>query len=1215
MVSNSFAFAVTRCGEVVLRLWSQLSIGRKSVGLLAYLSRVVIFALAVLMMKSVLHGQLQPSGEAASLLEVGRPVEADLAAGAYHSYRIQLGSGDTARILLEPQSVDLLIALSGSNGKEFERVGSAYGAQEPVSALVVAKEAGTYTLTVLPTKESAAGGHYKIELKSVRRSIPQDEAASQAQELFVQGQDLHKSGTAESRQAAIEKFEQSRVLFQQAGDGVGKGQSLDQLASLENELGDNQKAVALLEEALGIFRGLTDRRGMGMVLNDLGSVSNDLGDNTKALAYLNEAVSLNEVLEDKYAQAASLQNIGNVYENVSDGEKALNAYDKALSIRRGIHDRRGEAQTLSSIGVVYYDIDENQKALEYYMQALPLQHSLGDLWEEAATLNNMGSAYDTMGDKAKALESFSKSLPLKRATGNRKGEGTTLSNMCWLEFTLGEWQSAFDHCAAALEIRRAVGDRQGEAVTLSFIGSLYDAVGEQQKALDYFGKALERARAAGNREWEGIVVNNTGLILYRLGDYRNALSYYDQALSIRRSIGDRNGEAATLNNMGRAHDALGEKDKALELLNSALQVARDANSSHWEGTILGNIGWLYAGQGDNQNALVFLNKALPIQRTLSDQRGEASILYGIARVERSLGDLSASLSEIESALKIIESLRTKVTSQQLRASYFSSVQEYYQFYIDLLMQMDRLHPSDGYSARALLASEQSKARSLLDSLGEARVEIRQGVDPQLLEHERSLQQLIDGKTDRQMRLLTGKHTEEQAAASKAEIDELLTEYESVETELRQKSPGYAALTQIKPLRLEDIQKEILDQDTILLEYALGEERSYVWSVTPSSLTPYELPKRAEIEDAAKSVYELLKNWSSKSGAALGDEESFEAIARLSRMVLSPVASSLQSKRVLVVGDGALQYVPFSILSEPSGDQSGSSYVPLIAKHEIVNLPSASTLAALRLESRGRDEAPKLVAVIADPVFDKNDPRVRNPSRRIFRDSEKERSSEHEANDVPFASLANTRISRSAAEVGLGEGLQLPRLVFSRREAHSVLASAPAGQWIEALDFDANKATATSENLSQYRIVHFATHGLLNSEHPELSGLVLSLVDRTGKPQNGFLQLTDIYNLKLSADLIVLSACETALGKEIKGEGLLGLTRGFMYAGAPRVVASLWNVDDVATAEFMGKFYRAMLLDGLRPSAALQKAQLEMKTLKRWSSPYYWGAFVLQGDWN
>jgi len=280
--------------------------------------------------------------------------------------------------------------------------------------------------------------------------------------------------------------------------------------------------------------------------------------------------------------------------------------------------------------------------------------------------------------------------------------------------------------------------------------------------------------------------------------------------------------------------------------------------------------------------------------------------------------------------------------------------------------------------------------------------------------------------------------------------------------------------------------------------------------------------------------------------------------------------------------------------------------PLIINHEIVNLPSASSLAALRRELAGRAPAPEIVAVIADPVFGGADERIQKNVGNVAALNSQQ----------AVRSAAEREVFSSALEVGATDAQQqLQRLIFSRREADEITRLAGAKGSFKALDFAANRATALGSNLSRYRIIHFATHSLLNSQHPELSGIVLSLVDEEGRPQDGFLRLHDIYNLKLAADLVVLSACKTGLGKEIKGEGLVGLTRGFLYAGAPRVVASLWKVDDRATAELMKLFYQRMLRDGLRPAAALRSAQIDMWKQPRWAAPYYWAGFTLQGEWK
>jgi CHAT domain-containing protein len=326
------------------------------------------------------------------------------------------------------------------------------------------------------------------------------------------------------------------------------------------------------------------------------------------------------------------------------------------------------------------------------------------------------------------------------------------------------------------------------------------------------------------------------------------------------------------------------------------------------------------------------------------------------------------------------------------------------------------------------------------------------------------------------------------------------------------------------------------------------------------------------------------------------------------MLLGPVARRLGGKRLVVVAPGALSYLPFAALPAPEDEKRpAGDYEPLIAKHEVVIIPSASVLSIIRREMAGRQRAAKSIAVLADPVFEANDPRLA---------SAKNRNSSGETPAAPTADAEPSELTRAIRTMNFSDARAgFTRLAFSRQEAESIIALTPGGTGLKATDFNANRALAMSRQLSQYRILHFATHGLLNSERPELSGLVFSLVDQEGKPQDGFLRLHEIYNLQLNADLIVLSACETGLGKEIKGEGLIGLTRGFMYSGAPRVVASLWNVDDLATAELMKLFYHRMLKDGLAAGAALRAAQLELSRQKRWASPYFWAGFVLHGEWK
>lgn len=931
---------------------------------------------------------------------------------------------------------------------------------------------------------------------------------------------------------------------------------------------------------------------------------------------------------------------------------SLEQYAAALRLWRELGDRAGEARTHARLGWLQTSLGDMAGAIESYTQAAELWRELGERREEAEALSGAGYAYARRDEHARAIELLNRALVLQRAAGDGAGERLSLSRLGGIYRVLNQTRRALELFTQALESARAANDTAGQAGAFESISELYVDMGEFDRALDFLNHALELYRARSERRKEGIALGSLGNIYHRKRDFPQALAYLEQALAISRAVGDRREEMRILGGLGAVLTSLGEPRKALPYLEQALQLQRAAKNGAGEAVVLGNMAGTHAVLGEHERALELFRQALALWRGLGDRRNEHYALARIARLEMLGGDLAAARRDLEQALEITETLRAEVAVADLRASFFATVQDYYDLYITLLMRQHRQAPAAGHDAEALRASEKRRARRLLDSLAEAGTDIRQGVDPLLVEREREARKEYNARGVELTRLdaaAAAAKTGDAAAAVEAarrKLSEALFKLQAAEAQVRAASPRYAALARPEPPGVRQIQTELLDADTVLVEYALGSERSFAFVLTTTSLDAYELPKASEIEEAAREVYGLLtarypvpKETAAEYSRRVAEADArYEAAAaNLSRMVLAPLAARLDKKRLLVVADGALQYVPFAALPEAersaavsgemvNGRPEAAGYRPLILKHEIVSLPSASALAAIRGEARPRDlKAMPSVAVFADPVFDAGDARVRRGTRLVraaTKDSSAPTSPEAvsgKADDARGAADASLAL-RAARDVGdTTPADSLRRLVFSREEAAAIAARVGPASARRFVDFDANRAAATGGELSRFSLIHFATHSFVNGNQPELSGIVLSLVDERGRPQDGFLRLQDIYQMRLPAELVTLSACRTAIGRDVRGEGLMSLTRGFMYAGARRVTASLWKVDDAATAELMESFYSHLLSDPAArrptPADALRRAQLELMRRPNRRAPFYWAAFTLQGEWR
>jgi CHAT domain-containing protein len=998
-------------------------------------------------------------------------------------------------------------------------------------------------------------GDYKIQVRLLERSKIYTRYTVTIDELHVAGPEN------------LGRMKAYKLFMETSGLAEGSAESIS-------------KKVDKYRETLPLWRIAKDVDSELVTLNTIGVLYHKQRNYKDAEDTLAQALALARSSKSRAHEGSILHNLAAVYFYTRRIEKSLDTLKDALLIRREVKDHKGEADTLGLLSSYHAAVGNRQQALDYALQELPLQK--GAIGEDLAkTLNMIGNMYSHLGDNQMALNYLDQSLSICREIGNTEGEAALLTN----------------------------------------IGNIYSQLGDKKKALNFLEDALPLIRKGGDRSIEADILHSIGLIYSSRGETQKALELYNQALGVWEKAHNIRGQAYTHNVIGSLY--LKQKDipKSIEHFDKVLSILAQAQDRNLEPYALERKGLAYVRSGKLQEALDLFTKAYAISQETGDRLGAAHALMGIALIERERGHLQEARIKTAEAIANIELIRLKLARHDLRASFVAEVSPYYEDEIDLLMQMHKTNPSAGYDAEALQLNEKFRARSLLDRISEARAKIREGVDPGLLKREQDLRGQLTNASDTLQRLARDKNNEGQVARLKKDVDKLIAAIEGVHAEIRQKSPRYANLTQPKSLSVPEI-KQLLDDNTILLEYALGKERSFLWIVSKTGMASFELPKREIIEAQARQLYEALTVRAKRRSKETAVERRRRLIREaeadknyrllsndLAHTLLSPIASLLGEKRLLIVRDGALQYVPFSALPI-SGSDTGSGPLPMMIKHEIVSLPSASTLAVIRNETMGRPQAPKSIAVLADPVFDVSDNRVK---QRILAEGKGDRKAGG-INDKQALELT-VSLRDSGAE---GESITLPRLPFSYSEGVAITKPEllPKRDFLLATGFNATRTLAMNPELSKFRIIHFSTHGVLDSVNPELSGVVLSLVDQQGKPLKGFLQLHDIYNLKLPAQLVVLSACQTGLGKETRAEGLVGLTRGFMYAGAARVVASLWSVNDFATAEFMESFYKAMLGEKkLSPAAALRAAQEYMFKETDWMFPFYWAAFEMQGEWR
>jgi CHAT domain-containing protein len=844
--------------------------------------------------------------------------------------------------------------------------------------------------------------------------------------------------------------------------------------------------------------------------------------------------------------------------------------------------------------------DDHALALQTAQEALALWQASGDGSGMARAYAQVARCHFAQSELSEATENYQRALQLWRDLNKPGEQAEVLVMMGFVEVRKGEWSNAISFLTQAQGLTDEENDPYRMGQISAQLADIFNDNGMPETALVRYQQAQGYYRRAANARGEARMVLNLGVTYFLLGNVAESLAHLQQALD---AFAPGSLDAASCHQqLGRVYVSTREHDAALMHLQSALTIYERTSNPGEAAEVRSLMGQVYQQQGRLEPARQKYLQALSVFNKLSDRVNQAAACYALGSLELLARDYAAAEGYLRHSIELTEDIRRTPPSSDMTTTFSATVHERYEKYIECLMLQSRARPAGGLVERAFESSEQGHAHALAEILSAAAPNFAPGLDPALAEQERSLRQALRAKEDYRVVLLSGAHNKGPLDALEADLTRLEAEYRRVTDAVRARCPSCEQLAQPTAWSLGQIQKEVVaDDETVLLEYSLGEDRSYVWAVTRDKISSYELPERARVEESARGVYKLL---TTPPGTEPADALP-PALRELSQMVLAPVAAELKKRQVIVVADGALNYIPFQALPAPAADG-----VPLVASCEVSNAPSASILGTLREETSRRQPTPKVLAAFGDPVV--------GPRYALHKDDGAKDDGADEQS-AAAAELEEGRLISALRDTGLnGDSFDpsaLRPLFYAKRELKSLRDVASEDEIFVAADFAATRERLLGANLTQYAILHFATHGLFDTKRPESSGLVLSMVGRDGRPLNGFVGLQDVYSLRAPVDLVVLSACQTALGRDVRGEGLVGLTRGFMYAGASSVVASLWQVEDKATAELMKQFYANMLQKGMPPGAALREAQNSIRQTPRWRSPYYWAAFTLQGEYN
>lgn len=995
-------------------------------------------------------------------------------------------------------------------------------------------------------------------------------SALTAQTLQHDASDLLQAGDQffqqENFTEAQIKYEQALKILEQANNKEGMASTSFKLGTAYSKVGKYEEAERLLSRAMKLHKDLEDRKALGWDLTELANVARKRSRYDESLQMSNQALKIHEEFGNRKGVVDTYRNIGAVYQFQGEHEKALDYNGRSMSIATEIGDKDGQVRSLMEFGSLHWRLSNLEMAMDYYQKALSLAEEIGTKQIQAKILGNMALIHWNRGQLSEALDYLNRSQVLAELLKDQQSVAINYFNIGALYKDLEEYGKSQEYLQKSLMMSEEIGDRGLTQACLDALGQLHADMGQYDIALDFMQKAARIAEEIGEKRSLAYDLKSIASLYANQKKFSDALISYRKALALYEELKEKRGIALTLNDLAETYVALKNDKEASPYYEKALAIAAEMKSDFIMQDSYRGKGWIHFARKEMQKAEECFSKSVELAREIERPDSIWKGLYGKSLVYKETGKSEEALQLMKEAVEIIERARSEVQLAELRAGYLEQKLDVYEDLIRLLVKSGNLTGAFEYAQRA-------KARSFLDLLAEAKIDPDGKLDATFIERKKKLlKQLAEVQRSIQSESENDSVDRTKIRQLAKKRNELEYEFNNLKLEIRKQDPRFSDLQYPRPLGLQQTQA-FLDDRSVMLEYFLGRAESFLFVITTQEVRVHTLPAEKKLSALVSDIRSALLKPEPVLEVSEGSHTTYmQRASELYKELIAPAETELSRAKALVIApDGVLNYLPFeSLLRKSVADKDFSKLPYLGLDFELQYVPSGSVLAALEQD---------------------NDLPPTNSGQKEF---------------LAFADPP-TQAANNVA--GLRETSVLP-IPNARLEVEEIARLFPRKQVSIFKGEDASEQNVKKLKLDQYKRVHFASHGVVDEQHPEFSSILLK---GTEGGEDGYLMMREVFDLSLNADLVVLSACKTALGQQIRGEGIMGLSRAFLCAGTASVLVSLWNVSDKSTSSFMTSFYQALVKKGMSKAAALKRARQELIQSGKFSHPYYWSPFILIGS--